>query len=301
MSVWSQLRSAFANTLAGLRGNPVTSAVAAATIGLCLLLIGGFAVLVSNMEAILTRFGEELHVVAYLDDALPGDRLDALMERVLAEPGVETVEYVSREEAAERFRATQPERAALLEGLEQSPLPASLEIRLAPERRNAEGVRALVAALASLTGIADLGGGNEWIEGYAHAVELIRGVGFAIGGVLGLATLLIVGNTIRLSIYARRDEIEILYLVGASRGYVAAPFLMEGLLEGLLGGVAGLLLLYAGFSGLMPALRGGLLLLIGDTTPAFLSLAGALRLVAAGAALGLVGSAGALWQSREGA
>jgi cell division transport system permease protein len=301
VSFWSQLRSAFANTLAGLRGNPVTSAVAAATIGLCLLLVGAFAVLVSNMEAILLRFGEELHVVAYLDDDLPGDRLDGLMERALAEPGVETVEYVSREEAAARFRATQPERAALLEGLEQSPLPASLEIRLEPAHRNAEGVRALVGALAKLHGIAELGGGNEWIEGYAHAVDLIRGVGFAIGGVLGLATLLIVGNTIRLSIYARRDEVEILRLVGAGGAYVAAPFLLEGLFEGLLGGVAGLALLYAGFAGLMPALRGGLLLLIGDTTPAFLTLAGALRLVAAGAALGVLGSAGALWQSRKGA
>lgn len=299
MSAAAQLRSALANTLAGLRGSPVTSAIAALTIGICLLLVGAFALLVANMEAILARFGEELHVVAYLEADLAQQRLDALMQRALALPGVETVEYVSAEEAALRFRAAQPDRAVLLDGLEESPLPASLELRLAAAERSAEPVRAVSDALAALPGVAEIGSGNEWIEGYAQAVALIRGIGLAIGAVLGIATLLIVANTIRLSILARRDEIDILRLVGASRTYVAAPFLLEGLLEGLAGGLVGLALLWAGWSGLAPMLRGGLTLLIGDTTPVFLSLRGAIWLALAGAALGLGGSAAALLQSRE--
>ena len=299
MSAAAQLRSALANTLAGLRGSPVTSAIAALTIGICLLLVGAFALLVANMEAILARFGEELHVVAYLEADLAQQRLDALMQRALALPGVETVEYVSAEEAALRFRAAQPDRAVLLDGLEQSPLPASLELRLAAAERSAEPVRAVSDALAALPGVAEIGSGNEWIEGYAQAVALIRGIGLAIGAVLGIATLLIVANTIRLSILARRDEIDILRLVGASRTYVAAPFLLEGLLEGLAGGAAGLALLWAGWSGLAPMLRGGLTLLIGDTTPVFLSVNGAIWLALAGAGLGLGGSAAALLQSRE--
>ena len=299
MSAAAQLRSALANTLAGLRGSPVTSAIAALTIGICLLLVGAFALLVANMEAILARFGEELHVVAYLETGLAQQRLDALMQRALALPGVETVEYVSAEEAALRFRAAQPDRAVLLDGLEESPLPASLELRLAAAERSAEPVRAVSDALAALPGVAEIGSGNEWIEGYAQAVALIRGIGLAIGAVLGIATLLIVANTIRLSILARRDEIDILRLVGASRTYVAAPFLLEGLLEGLAGGAAGLALLWAGWSGLAPMLRGGLTLLIGDTTPVFLSVNGAIWLALAGAGLGLGGSAAALLQSRE--
>ncbi len=299
MSALALLRSALVNTLAGLRGNPVTSVVATATIGVCLLLVGAFAVLVANMESILTRFGEELHLVAYVESGTAQGPLDALMQRVLAQPGVETVEYVSAEEAAVRFRRAQPERAALLDGLDASPLPPSLEIRLDAAHRGADGVRAVSSALARLDGVAELGGGNEWIEGYGQAVALIRGVGIAIGAVLALATLLIVGSTIRLSIYARRDELDILRLVGAGRSYVAAPFLLEGLIEGLAGGGLGLAFLFAGFRGVAPALRGGLLLLIGDTTPAFLSPSGALWLVAAGAALGVAGSAAALLQSRE--
>jgi cell division transport system permease protein len=299
MSAFAQLRSALANTLAGLRGSPVTSAVAAATIGVCLFLGGAFALLVANMDAILSRFGEELHVVAYLEPDLSQAQLDALMERALATPGVETVAYVSAAEAAERFRRTQPERAVLLDGLEQNPLPASVELRLAPDRRSGAAAREVTAQLAALPGVAEIGGGNEWIEGYAQAVALIRSVGFAIGTVLALATLLIVANTIRLSIYARRDEIDILRLVGASRSYVAAPFLFEGLAQGLAGGAMGLVALWAAWRGLAPLLRGGLTLLLGDTTPQFLSAAGCLWLVGAGALLGLAGSAAALLQSRE--
>jgi cell division transport system permease protein len=299
MSALAQLRSAFANTLAGLRGSPGTSTIAAATIGVCLLLAGAFALLVQNMDAILTRFGEELHVVAYLEPGIARGDLDALMERALAQPGVETVEYVSPEEAAERFRRSQPARAVLLEGMNENPLPASVELRLAPERRNAEAVRELTQKLASLPGVSEIGGGNEWIEGYAQAVGLIRGVGIAIGTVLALATLLIVSNTIRLSLYARRDELEILRLVGASRSYVAAPFLLEGLVEGVAGGMMGLVLLWAAWSGLAPLARGALMLLIGDTTPEFLAPSACAKLIGAGALLGLAGSAAALLQGRE--
>lgn len=299
MSAFAQARSALVNTWQGMRANPVTSAVAAATIGVCLFLVGAFAVLVANMETILARFGEELHVVAYLEPGLPQQRLDALMERALAQPGVDTVEYVSAEEAAARFRRTQPERAALLDGLDESPLPASLELRLAAEQRSAERVAAIAGVLAALPGVGEVGGGNEWIAGYAQAVGLIRSLGLAIGIVLGFATLLIVANTIRLSIYARRDELDILRLVGASPSYVSAPFLLEGLVEGLCGGLLGLAALFAAFHGLAPVLRGGLALLIGDTTPEFLSSAGASWLVAAGAGLGVAGSAAALLQSRE--
>ena len=299
MSGFALLRSALANTRAGLRGSPATSAIAALTIGVCLLLAGAFALLVANMEAILTRFGEELHVVAYLEPGTQQAELEVLMERALAQPSVESVEYVSAEEAARRFRATQPERAVLLDGLDENPLPASVELRLAPQQRRGDAARAVSAMLRALPGVAEIGGGNEWIEGYAQAVGLIRGVAFAIGAVLALATLLIVANTIRLSLYARRDEIEILRLVGASRSYVAAPFLLEGLIEGLAGGALGLALLYALWRGLGSLLHGGLTLLLGDTPPQFLDAAGCAWLLGAGALLGLLGSAAALLQNRE--
>ena len=132
--------------------------------------------------------------------------------------------------------------------------------------------------------------------GYQQAVELIRGIALAIGGVLGLATLLIVANTIRLSIYARREEIEIVQLVGGSRSFMATPFLLEGGAQGIAGGLLGLLLLYAFYRLLLPGLSGGLELLLGYAEPAFLGVEASLWLVCAGALLGVLGSAAALVQ-----
>ncbi len=299
MSSVAQVRTALRTALHGVTGSPVTSLVAAGTIGLCLLLVGAFMLLVSNMDRLLDRFGSEIRVSAYLSEELDAPSQQELVARVETAPGVESVELVTKEQALERFRDAQGERAALLDGLEENPLPASLEIALVPEQRNQAGLRVLGEALEGLPGIAELGYGHEWIEGYQQAVALIRGVAFAIGGVLGLATLLIVANTIRLSIYARREEIEIVRLVGGSRSFMAAPFLLEGGAQGIVGGGVGVLLLYGFYWILLPSLRGGLELLLGYAEPAFLGLDESLWLVTAGALLGVLGSALALIQDGD--
>jgi cell division transport system permease protein len=292
------VRLALLGALRGVATSPLTSAVATATIALCLLLAGAFALLLTNMEQVLARFGEQVHVSAYLDDGLALAEQERLAERVRAAAGVESVTLVSKEAALERFRASPFGRASLLDGLDDNPLPASLEIVLEPAARNRGGVEALVASLGDLPGIGELGYGHEWVEGYARAVAAVRGLALAVGAVLALATLLIVANTIRLSIYARRDEIEILQLVGAGRVFVATPFLLEGLLEGALGGLVALAALGLGFRAARAVLGSGLELLLGYAEPAFFGLGGALALLGAGAALGLVGSAAAMTMLR---
>jgi cell division transport system permease protein len=284
---------AASSALRGLRASPVTSTIATGTIALCLLLAGSFALLLLNMERVLARFGEEVRVSAYLSDALPAAEQEALALRVRQLPGVESVAWVSKEAALERFRASPFGRAALLDGLDENPLPASLEIVLAPDQRSRVGLDALVARLEGIPGIDELGYGHEWVEGYARAVGLVRGVALAIGAVLALATLLIVSNTIRLSVHARRDEIEILALVGAGRAFVATPFLLEGMIEGALGG----LLALAGLALAFQALAGfgsGLELLLGNAEPVFFGPGLAAGWVGLGAALGALGSAAAV-------
>ena len=289
-------RSLLRAAAAGLRASPTTSGVATVTIAVCLLLIGAFALLVSNMERLLERFGQEIRVSAFLEEGLPVARQRALLERVRMAPGVAGVELITKQAAFERFRASAVGRAALLEGLDENPLPASLEIRLAEDQRNQAGLRTLAEALRGIPGIAEVGYGHEWVEGYARAVGLVRGIAVAVGGVLALATLLIVANTIRLSVYARRDEIEILRLVGASRSFVALPLLLEGLTQGLVGGGIAVALLYGFYRLLLPSLQGGLQLLLGYMSPAFLGGGALLGLAAAGALLGVLGSAWALTQ-----
>lgn len=280
---------AFANAARGIRRASTTSLLAVLTIAVVLVLIGSASLLVGNMAGLLDEFGDELVLTAYLDAELPEARLRALAERVAGEAGVAGVEVVSREEALVRFERIAGS-AELLAGLAENPLPPSLEITLAPEARTKAGIEALEAALAGLPGIDELAHGQDWIEGYARAIALVRGLAFGLGGVLGLAALLIVANTIRLAVYARRDELDILALVGASRTFVRVPFLLEGTIQGLLGGLLALALLFGAYTLLHPQLQYGLELVLGRAELGFFTTGDAILLVAAGAGLGLLGS-----------
>jgi len=277
----------------GIVSSPVTSGVSVVTIGVTLVLVGAFALLLRNMEELLDQFGDDLRVTAYLESDVSGEVLRALEDRVRAIPGVKDVEALSQDEALERFRASVGSGSALLDGLDVNPLPASLEISLLDDRRSAEGMEAVASAIEGLAGVESLSSGRDWVEGYLRAVALVRGVGVGLGIILALATLLIVANTIRLGIYTRRDELEILSLVGASRPFVQTPFLLEGLVQGAAGGAIALGLLYALFRLVLPGFEFGLELLVG-TAPRFFSSGEALILVTGGAGLGLFGSAAAL-------
>ena len=279
--------------LRGLRSSPFTSAVAILTISVSLVLVGAFTLLIHNMEDLLTRFGDELHVSAYLEGGISDDALQSLREQVATLDGVAEVRSVSQEEALERFQQGVGRGNALLEGLGENPLPASLEIVLAPDHRAPDDLRALTERVHALPGVADLASGSDWVEGYLRAVAVVRGVGWGLTVVIALATVLIVGNTIRLAVYSRRDELEILALVGAGRGFVSVPFLLEGLLQGAIGGALALSLLYAVFRVVLPGLEFGLELVLGST-PRFFTSAEASALVGAGAALGALGSGAAV-------
>jgi cell division transport system permease protein len=292
----AQLRHFVRSAWLGLRGSPLPAAVAVATIAMSLFLVGVFALLLSNMSGILDRFGREVRLTAYVEAGLGSDAERALLERARRAPGVAKAEWVSREAALERFRQRLGGDSALLEGLEENPLPASIEIELAAPERSAEGLARVKRTLEGLPGIAEVSHGHAWVEGYARAIALLRAAALALGGVLGLAALVIVTNTIRLAVYARRDEIEILMLVGATRTFVAIPFLLEGLVQGTLGGLIALGLLYGSFSLLGGSLQGALTFLLGHAEPVFLDAGGCGALVAAGAGLGAVGSAAALLQ-----
>ena len=286
------------SALRGLQSSALTSGIAVFTIAVALVLTGGFALVAINMAGVLQRFGDDLQVVAYLEDGLEADVVRSLVASVETVEGVHSVELVSKEAALARFR----ERLAgssLLDGLEENPLPASLVISLLPESRTPDGIEILVAALSGLPGVAELAHGQEWVEGYARFASLVRAGGLVLALVLGLAALLIVANTIRLAVYAREDELDILSLVGASRSFVRVPFLIEGLLQGAAGGGVAVVLLFAGFHGVLPQLEYGLELILGDATPHFFDPVEVAGVIAAGAGLGLVGSITALasWSS----
>jgi cell division transport system permease protein len=287
------VRSAFA----GLRGSRLTTVVSIATIAVAVIPLGGLWIVTGNMRALLEEFGNELQLTAFLDESVRSDAGRSLAAKASSIPGVERVEFVSQEQALERFRARLG-NSALLDALEANPLPASLAIALAPDARTPVAVATVSEALHALPGVEDVAGGETWIEGYGRALRLVRSAGAGLGVVLALATLLIITNTIRLAIYARRDELEILALVGASRTFLRVPFLIEGLLQGAVGGLVGVALLFGIFQVAVPQLRDALELFLGWSDPSFLSARTVGVLVAGGALFGLGGAAGAVAATR---
>jgi cell division transport system permease protein len=284
---------AFANALRGIRSASTTSSLAVLTIAIVLVLAGSASLLVENMTGILDEFGAELQLTAYLEETLSEQETGLLAKTVEMAPGVDHVEIVTKQQALERFERIMG-GAELLAGLDGNPLPASLEIHLRPEARTAEAMGILRTSVDGLEGIAELAQGQEWIEGYSRAVALVRTGALGISIVLGMAALLIVANTIRLAVYARRDELEILALVGASRTFVRVPFILEGTIQGMLGGLIALLAVYGAYELLLPQIRFGLELVVGHAELRFFTTAESIRLVASGAGLGLLGSMTAL-------
>jgi cell division transport system permease protein len=267
----AQLRYFVRSAWLGLRSSPMPAAVAVATIAVTLFLVGVFALLLANMTGILERFGREVRLTAYVEADLGAARERDLLAEAKRLPGVEKAEWVSREAALARFRERLGGESALLDGLDENPLPASVEVELAAPDRNPEGLARVAGAL-------------------------VRSGALGLGSILALAALVIVTNTIRLAVYARRDEIDILMLVGGTRTFVSIPFLLEGIVQGVAGGLIALGLLYAGFAFLGGSLHGALTFVLGNAEPAFLSRAAGAALVGAGAGLGAVGSAAALVQ-----
>jgi cell division transport system permease protein len=282
----------FARTsLRGIAATPGTAIVATATIAVALVLVGAFALLVLNMQELLARVGDAVQVTAFLAEGLPESDRVALVQRVARIEGVASARLVSEAEALERFRRGVGQGFALLEGLGENPLPASIELTLTGERRTSADLSRVAAAVAALPGVADITSGADWVEGYVRALALVRGSALGLGVILVVATTLIVSNTIRLAVLSRRDELEILALVGASRAFVNTPFLIEGALQGAAAGAVAWLVLYALFRLVLPGFEFGLELLLGGVEPRFFDLAESLWLCGGGAGLGLIGSA----------
>ena len=277
----------------GLRSSPMTSVAAVATIAITLVLVGSFGLLVGNMRGMLERFGVDLQITAYLEPGLSSDDARELASRIVTVEGVSQIELVTPEMALSRFEkmAGAP---ALLDGLDHNPLPASLEIFLAEEHRTPEGFERLEQALDGLPGVEELARGQDWIEGYTRAVVLVRFIATGMGSVLAVAALMIVSNTIRLALYSRVDELEILALVGASRTFVRVPFLLEGTVQGAAGGLLAVVLLYFSFEWFSPQIQFGLSFFLGSAQPRFFETPELVALVISGSGLGVLGSAIAL-------
>ena len=276
--------------LRNMRQSPFLCAAAIGTVAVALAILAFFAVVVLNVQKLTGHWSKEVQVVSYIDE-LPEERqLRGWIEEIRHLPEVAEVTLVSREEAFDRFRKRLARDADLLDGLDPDILPASLEIALHETYRTRQGVEAVVERLKRNKALSDVRYGQEWLERFESFLTLLRLAGGILGGFLLFAALFIVSNTIKLTLYARRDELEIMTLVGGTPLFIKMPFLLEGALQGAVGGILALGGAYMLFLFFVQRGLSALLPLAGLEGIAFLPSSWQLMVIAAGTLLGLVGS-----------
>lgn len=222
--------------LRGMRQAVFVNAVAVVTIAISLLVVTLFVGVVGQVRGLLDAWGRGLTVTVYLTPKVTADQRAALVTAMHRAAGSgATIDHVTPSQAMKRLQRSLGPDASILDGLEHNPLPESYDVHGAAALGVHGALDRFAARIRSLPGVDDVDYGREWVSKLERLVDLFGLAGMVLGGLILLAAGVMVSNTIKLAVFARRDEIEIMKLCGATDGFVRAPFLIEGLLQGLLG------------------------------------------------------------------
>jgi cell division transport system permease protein len=275
------------------RGSTVLSAL---TIAVAIAVLGAFLVLTLNLNRALAAWNAAAELTVYLrDDITPEQRSD--LNRLLTESSlVAGRTYVSKAEALDRFKRDFPDLAPSAAALEQNPMPASIDVRLAAALATSDAVDALATRLGLAAGVADVRFDRQWLTRLARLAAALGWAGWFVGGVLVLAAAFTVTAIVRLSLYERRDAVEIMQLMGAPVALLRGPLVAEGVMHGGLGACLAVATLYGAQSVLRGRVLQGLPGLVESGFFAYLPWTSALGLIAGGM---LVGCLGGLVASRH--
>ena len=258
-------------------------------IALSLTALGGFWLLSLNLGRAIDQWGDRVRVIVFLKDEPPAGKLDELMQRIEGVGGIQRLRYVSKAEALRALKRSLGSQADVADQLPRNPLPASVEVTPDAAIATAEGTRALVGRLSALSEVDEVQGGSQWVEGLEQFRRLFQGVGLVVGAVLAVAAILTVTTATTLVLHLRRDEMEIMRLVGATENVIRWPRLLQGMAQGLVAAIVALAALEIAYALAVPRLEPLLPVTIGLDRVFFLSPWHALALIGTGAMLGAVG------------
>ncbi len=230
-----------------MRGNWLSHLMTALTIAFVVLIFGLSTLIYFNLQRLAENFSREIRIVTYIDPALPPEDIERLKAKVLKLRGVANIRYITSREGHQRLAQQFQDEKDILVGLGEDFLPPALEIEVTGTMYNLGRIRPLVSELTSLSGITDVYYGKDWVERLRQAADFARLMTFVIGGLLLLTTIFVVSNIIKLTIYLRRNELETMRLVGATNFFIRGPFVLEGMLQGLVGSGLAMLALFALF------------------------------------------------------
>ncbi|MCO6414127.1 MAG: permease-like cell division protein FtsX [Thiogranum sp.] len=277
------------NSLGRLYRSPFASLMTAAVIGIALALPSGLYLLTGNLQRLSTQWDGNTNLSLFLQHSVNAGEARALREKVAAWPEIDSVRLITPEQALEEFRELSG-FGETLDALDENPLPAVLAVKPSAEHADAEAAAALLEKLDALPEVELAQLDLQWVKRFNAIVDIVRRAIWVMAALLGLAVLLIIGNTIRLEIQSRREEIEITKLIGATNAFIRRPFLYSGFWYGISGAVLAGVLVELAFV----QLHGPVRQLAGLYESGFrlqtLSLPDVFLLLACGATLGLLGA-----------
>ncbi len=220
--------------ISGFRRARLSSVITIFTMTISLLLLGLFTIIYRNTNSIIQSFRDKVEMEVFLSAEVDSVQTSNIKIMTLDVPGVMSAAYISKDDAAKIFKKEFGEDINAV--LDFNPLPASLKLRLTSEYKNSDSAKVVYIALTKIEGVDDVVYRKTLLEILDRRVKIFIGASATIGVTLLIAAIFLVSNTIRLTIYAKRKMITTMKLVGATRGFIRLPFLIEGMLHGLVGG-----------------------------------------------------------------
>lgn len=217
------------------------------TVSLSVLIFTLFYLIYTNMLTVGDQLGDDLRLIVYLEEEPIPEMQAQLRNKITSFDDVEDITFVSREEAYEKFSAQLGNDRDVLADMPRDFLPASIEVTPLKTLRSLNQIKLFSEYLSKLPGAMKVQYGKDWMERFYNFNRLLSIIVVLSGSLLILTTVFMVAYTIRLTIFGRQDELELLKLVGATNGYIRTPFLLEGLFQGLFGSIMGIAALYALF------------------------------------------------------
>jgi cell division transport system permease protein len=290
----------FREALTNVLTNRTTTLVAVATTAFTFACVGVFLLLYVNLNAMAASLERDIQILVYLEDTLGPGAVALLEQRLKADPAVDSLAYISKDQALVEFQKQFPLDSHLLQGLGQNPLPASYVVTLAPPFRTSEGVKRWAERVRTITGVDQVQYSQDWIDALGTLVRYIEVAAMIVGIILSAACVTIIANTIRLALYARREEIEILGMIGATKAFIRIPYVLEGSALGFAGSALSLVILKAGFELFRHEIRSTSRFLGVDSLLVFFPLPLCVGVVGMGVFLGFAGSYLSLLRCAEG-
>lgn len=286
----NRLFSSVGRAITNLRQNWLISSITIGIISICLFLVGGYILMTYNLQGVFETWKNQVSITVYLRDNFPETDILAFQDRLSSLPQVHSVTYTSKSEALEEFGTMLGDDRFLLDGLERNPLPGSLRITPGDSHRNLDSVNLILSAIGDDPLVKDIQYGQEWLSRLDRLFNLLDIGAVVLGLALSLAAVFIISNTIKITVMARRDELEIMRLVGATESFIRLPFLVEGVVQGLAGSVLSLGLLGGVHALLISRLDLPLLRIFSMETIAFLPVSAVGAILLGGMVLGGLGS-----------